>query len=174
MRVAIYGVFVAIGMVLLTVPVANAQYGWQYGPGWFMGPGWHHGPGWDHRWHHSLHHGYSWAYERCADVWESLSADQKDKITSIQRDYFKKQGELYAQLRSLRRDMLEYEAREKDGEETLKDLRKKMWDVEDKLTEGERALDQKLLAVLSIDERKKLGALEPSSCLAYDVRRGAW
>jgi hypothetical protein len=97
-----------------------------------------------------------------------------DKIMSIQRDHFKKQGEFYAELRAIKRDMLERDSRTNHDEEALKDLRKKMWEVEDKLREHERQLDDKLLSVLSADARRKLGALEPSACLAYDAGRGMW
>ncbi|MDQ7783152.1 MAG: hypothetical protein RDU20_09745 [Desulfomonilaceae bacterium] len=172
MRAAIYAVFAALVMVFAAVPVATAQYTWYFGPGWSPGTGWYLGPELDRGRLHSWYPGRGLAHERCADVWEDLSPERMDEIATIQRDHMKTQSELHARLRAMSRDMLELDGRESFDEDALQDLRKKIWEVEDKLREQDRQLDEKLLAVLSADARKRLGALEPSACLAYDARRG--
>jgi Spy/CpxP family protein refolding chaperone len=128
MRLIRASVLAASIMVLLIASAASAQMGCCYG-----------GQG------------------RNAAVWSGLTAEQQKQVTELRNEFFKKQETLRSDLANKRIELMELASKEKPDEQAIEKKRQEMWGLQDAMRNERRAMSTKFRALLTPEQRQKLG-----------------
>jgi len=96
-----------------------------------------------------------------ASVWNDLSKEQKDQATVLRLDFMKKANELMAQMGKKRIELLESTSVEKPDEQAIQKKREEMWALQDAMRNERRAMGSKFRAILTPEQREKIGPLGP-------------
>jgi Spy/CpxP family protein refolding chaperone len=132
-------VFVTCLMVLLSTPVLYAGYGCCGG-----GPGF--GPG-----------------GKGGFAWGDLSKEQQEKLNSLRIDLLKKQEAIQSDLAKKRIEFMELTAKDKPDEQALQKTREEIWALQDRMRTERRAFQTSLRALLTPEQRSKLGGFGPGA-----------
>jgi Spy/CpxP family protein refolding chaperone len=94
---------------------------------------------------------------RNAAVWSDLTSEQQKQVTSLRNEFFKKQEALGSDLAKKRIELMELASKEKPDEQAIEKKRQEMWGLQDAMRNERRAMSTKFRALLTPEQRQKLG-----------------
>lgn len=117
--------------------VTSVAYAGCCGAGGGRGGGW--GPGWG------------------AALGSDLSKDQQKQAAALRLDFIKKVQPIRAEIEKKRIEMMELNAADKPDEQAIQKKREEIWALRDSMRNERRAMGTKFQALLTPEQRQKLG-----------------
>jgi Spy/CpxP family protein refolding chaperone len=124
------GVTIALASIMILALAAAA----------YAGPGW----GWGGR------HGMG-------PVWKDLTPEQQTKAKELRLQFLKKIEPLVTELRHNRIEMMELASKPKPDDQAVEKKREEIWALQDKIRNEHRAMGKEFRALLTPEQKQKLG-----------------
>jgi Spy/CpxP family protein refolding chaperone len=96
-----------------------------------------------------------------AAILGDLTPEQQKQTSALRLEFLKKQEALRAQMGTKRIELLELAGKEPVDEQALAKKRQEIWALQDQMRNERRELSTKLRAVLTPDQRQKVGPFGP-------------
>jgi Spy/CpxP family protein refolding chaperone len=90
-------------------------------------------------------------------AWGDLTAEQQKQVTALRNEFFKKQETLRSDLAKKRIELMEMASNEKPDEQAIDKKRQEIWGLQDAIRNDRRAMSTKFRALLTPEQRQKLG-----------------
>jgi Spy/CpxP family protein refolding chaperone len=90
-------------------------------------------------------------------VWNELSPEQKQQASAMRTEFMKKQEAVRSQMAQKRIELMELASKDKPDEQAIEKKRQEMWALQDQARDERRAMGTKFRALLTPEQRQKLG-----------------
>lgn len=97
-------------------------------------------------------------------VWADLNAEQQKQADALKLDFLKKTEPQRAEMRQKRIELMELMSKDQPDEQAIEKKRQEIWGVQDKLRSERRAMGTTFRALLTPEQRKKLGPIAGMGC----------
>jgi Spy/CpxP family protein refolding chaperone len=92
-----------------------------------------------------------------AAVWGDLTPEQQKQVSALRTEFFKKQETLRSDMAKKRIEMMEMASKENPDEQAIDKKKQEIWALQDSMRNEGRAMSTKFRALLTPDQKQKLG-----------------
>jgi Spy/CpxP family protein refolding chaperone len=92
-----------------------------------------------------------------AAVWGDLTSEQQKQMSGLRNEFFKKQETLRSDMAKKRIEMMEMASKENPDELAIDKKKQEIWALQDSMRNEGRAMSTKLRALLTPEQKQKLG-----------------
>jgi Spy/CpxP family protein refolding chaperone len=92
-----------------------------------------------------------------AAVWGDLTSEQQKQMSALRTEFFKKQETLRSEMAKKRIEMMEMASKENPDEQSIDKKKQEIWALQDSMRNEGRAMSTKLRALLTPEQKQKLG-----------------
>lgn len=92
-------------------------------------------------------------------IWNELTPEQKQQFSSLRVEFMKKQEALRSEMAGKRIELMELASKDKADEQAIEKKRQEMWALQDNMRNERRAMGSKFRALLTPEQKQKLGPL---------------
>ena len=96
-----------------------------------------------------------------AAVWPDLTPEQQKQMTALRNEFFKKQETLRSDMAKKRIELMDLASKDKPDDQAIEKKRQEIWDMQDAMRSEQRSMSTKFRALLTPDQKQKLGAADP-------------
>jgi Spy/CpxP family protein refolding chaperone len=90
-------------------------------------------------------------------VWGNLTSEQQKQAAALRNEFLKKQETLRSDLAKKRIELMEMASKEKPDEQAIEKKKQEIWASQDAIRNERRAMSTKFRALLTPEQRQKLG-----------------
>ncbi len=105
-----------------------------------------------------------------------LTKEQQKQVADLRTEFFKKQEQLRSELGNKRIDLMELAQKDSPDEQSIEKKRQEIWSLQDAMRNEARTFDTKFRAILTPEQRQKLGpgtGMGSGGCAGPRVGSGA-
>jgi Spy/CpxP family protein refolding chaperone len=105
-----------------------------------------------------------------------LSKEQQKQVADLRTEFLKKQEQLRSELGNKRIDLMELAQKDSPDEQSIEKKRQEIWSLQDAMRNEARTFDTKFRAILTPEQRQKLGpgtGMGSGGCAGPRVGSGA-
>ena len=92
-----------------------------------------------------------------AAAWGDLTPEQQKQVTTLRNDFFKKQETLRSDMAKKRIELMELASKDKPDKEAIEKKKQEVWAAQDAMRNEARAMSTKFRALLTPEQKQKLG-----------------
>jgi Spy/CpxP family protein refolding chaperone len=92
-----------------------------------------------------------------AAIWGDLTSEQQKQMSGLRNEFFKKQETLRSDMAKKRIEMMEMASKENPDELAIDKKKQEIWALQDSMRNEGRAMSTKLRALLTPEQKQKLG-----------------
>jgi Spy/CpxP family protein refolding chaperone len=92
-------------------------------------------------------------------IFNELSPEQRQQALSLRTDLMKKQEAIRSEIAQKRIELMEKASQGKPDEQTIEKKRQEIWALQDNMRNERRAMGTKFRAILTPEQRQKLGPM---------------
>ncbi len=92
-----------------------------------------------------------------AAAWGDLTPEQQKQVTALRNDFLKKQETLRSDMAKKRIELMELASKDKPDEQAIEKKKQEVWAAQDAMRNETRAMSTKFRALLTAEQKQKLG-----------------